>query len=65
MVVEGFHGNRGLVPTSPSVRLPISPCPPRDGHPVSDAEEVDLMEVVHTRCAGLDVSKKDAKQGRA
>ena len=21
MVVEGFHGNRGLVPSSPSVRL--------------------------------------------
>lgn len=23
MVVEGFHGNRGLVPSSPSVRLRI------------------------------------------
>ena len=28
----GRHGNRGLVPSSPSVRLSESPCPPRDGH---------------------------------
>ncbi len=33
MLVEGFHGNRGLVPPSPSVRLASSPCPPRGARP--------------------------------
>ena len=28
MVVEGFHGNRGLVPSSPSVRLLYLPALP-------------------------------------
>jgi hypothetical protein len=28
MVVEGFHGNRGLLPLSTSVRLSISPALP-------------------------------------
>ena len=28
MVVEGFHGNRGLVPSSPSVRLSFLPALP-------------------------------------
>jgi hypothetical protein len=38
MVVEGFHGNRGLLPTSTSVRFLNYPCPPRDGHHVSSWE---------------------------
>src|SRR6516162_5369541 len=62
MVAEGFHGNRGLVPSSPSVRLLNLPCPPHDGHPqVSTWEGRRTVEVVHARCAGLDISKKDAK----
>ena len=63
MVVEGFHGNRGLVPSSPSVRLlylPALPATDTCGDP-SIAKWVVVMEVVHVRCAGLDVSKKDAK----
>jgi len=32
MVAEGFHGNRGLVPLSPRVRL-FSSCPPRGERP--------------------------------
>ena len=62
MVVEGFHGNRGLVPSSPSVRLLLSPCPPApDTECPVEGKLVAVMEVVHGRCAGLDVSKKDAK----
>jgi hypothetical protein len=63
MVVEGFHGNRGLVPSSPSVRLlylPALPATDTCGDP-SIGKWVAVMEVVHVRCAGLDVSKKDAK----
>src|SRR3954470_4516638 len=61
MVAEGFHGNRGLVPSSPCVRLPRSPCPPRDGRLIRVGRSEAVMEVVHARCAGLDISKKDAK----
>ena len=63
MVVEGFHGNRGLVPSSPSVRLSNLPALPATDTEVVRAEvsEVGVMEVIHARCAGLDVSKKDAK----
>ena len=63
MVVEGFHGNRGLVPSSPSVRLlylPALPATDTCGDP-SIGKWVAVMEVVHVRCAGLDISKKDAK----
>ena len=62
MVVEGFHGNRGLVPLSPSVRLLYLPAlPATDVWLVRGVEEVGVVEVIHVRCAGLDVSKKDAK----
>jgi hypothetical protein len=40
------------------------PCPPRDGHLVIVwwvEERGSGMELVHPRCAGLDVSKRDAK----
>src|SRR5680860_239427 len=62
MVVEGFHGNRGLVPLSPSVRLLNLPAlPATDTEWSVDEKQVEMMEVVHVRCAGLDISKKDAK----
>ena len=62
MVVEGFHGNRGLVPLSPCVRLSNLPAlPATDTEWSVDEEQVRVMEVVHTRCAGLDISKRDAK----
>ena len=62
MVAEGSHGNRGLVPSSPSVRLPISPGPPHGEQPDGRCgKETMTMEVIHSRCAGIDISKKDAK----
>ena len=62
MVAEGSHGNRGLVPSNPSVRLPISPGPPHGEQPDGwGGKETMTMEVIHSRCAGIDISKKDAK----
>ena len=62
MVVEGFHGNRGLVPLSPCVRLLYLPALlATDTEWSVDEKQVEVMEVVHVRCAGLDISKKDAK----
>ena len=62
MVAEGFHGNRGLVPESPSVRLPIFPLPSprRTSQNRWCGKESSAMEVIHPRCAGIDISKKDA-----
>lgn len=62
MVAEGFHGNRGLVPSRPSVRLLyLAALPARDTDGPSSGRRVAAMEVVHERCAGMDISKKDAK----
>lgn len=62
MVTEGFHGNRGLVPSSPRVRLLNLPAlPTTDTAGVRVRWEKSAVEVVHARCAGLDISKKDAK----
>ena len=61
MVVEGFHGNRGLVPFSPSVRLSNLPALPTTDVLVCVGSRAAVMEVVHARCAGLDIAKKDAK----
>src|SRR5271157_338637 len=62
MVAEGFRGNRGLVPSSPSVRLLNLPAlPTTDAAGVRVGRERRAVEVVHARCAGLDISKKDAK----
>src|SRR5665811_1435830 len=36
-------------------------CPPRDGHFAGVGRERTVMEVIHPRCAGIDVSKRDAK----
>ena len=58
----GLHGNRGLLPLSTSVRflnIPVLPATNTICWP-SGEEEV-VVEVVHARCAGLDMSRKDAK----
>ena len=64
MVVEGSHENRGLLPSSTSVRLLKSSSPPRDRHlpiiHVFEKAEV-TVDLVHPRCAGIDISKRDAK----
>ena len=58
MVVEGSHGNRGLLPSSTSIRLlTFLPSPGRAS--INGKEKA--MDVVHPRCAGVDVSKRDAK----
>src|SRR6202011_6391581 len=62
MVAEGFRGNRGLVPSSPSVRLlNLLPSPRRTPNLAVWEGETSAVEVVHARCAGLDISKRDAK----
>jgi hypothetical protein len=60
---EGCHGNRGLLPSSTSVRLLIFlPSPGRTpAGPVVPGGELVVMDLVHPRCAGVDVSKRDAK----
>src|SRR6201993_3258582 len=62
MAVEGFHGNRGLVPSSPSVRFLNFPAlPTTDTGGVRVGRTGTAVEVIHSRCAGLDISKRDAK----
>src|SRR5664280_283972 len=63
MVVEGSHGNRGLLPSSTSVRLLIIPAlPGTSTQPmVLMLRKERAMDVVHPRCAGVDISKRDAK----
>ena len=61
MVMEGFHGNRGLVPSSPSVRLFNLPALPTTDTAGVRVEGRRAVEVIHARCAGLDISKRDAK----
>src|SRR6476661_981602 len=63
MVAEGFHGNRWIGALSPCVRLSTLPA-----FPTTDAatqwatgEGSGAVDVIHPRCAGLDISKKDAK----
>jgi hypothetical protein len=63
MVVEGCHGNRGLLPSSTSVRLLIFlALPGTDNCELAGSSRGGtVMELIHPRCAGLDVSKRDAK----
>ena len=63
MVVEGFPGNRGLLPLSASVRLLNFPAlPGTSTQPkVLISRKERAMDVVHPRCAGVDISKRDAK----
>jgi hypothetical protein len=64
----GQHGGGGL-PREPWIgaiepERPTfeSPCPPHDGHRRRPGgKDRRAVEVVHARCAGLDISKRDAK----
>ena len=64
----GQHGGGGL-PREPWIgaieperQIFEFPCPPHDGHRrCSRVKGEKTVEVVHVRCAGLDISKKDAK----
>jgi len=59
----GTRENRGLLPVSTSVRLLMFfalPAPDTILDP-SRREGREVMDVVHPRCAGIDISKKDAK----
>src|SRR5258705_10688465 len=62
MVAEGFHRNRGLVPCARASDFRLS-CPSHDGplHTVSHSKRSGAVDVIHPRCAGLDISKTDAK----
>ena len=59
MVMEGAHGNRGLLPSSTSIRLRSSPALP--GADIWRQRRESAVDVIHPRCAGIDVSKRDAK----
>src|SRR5664279_2033243 len=63
MVVEGSHGNRGLLPLSTSLRLLILPALlGMSIQPMVLMSRKEIaMDVVHPRCAGVDISKRDAK----
>src|SRR6185312_3440839 len=62
----GQHGGGGL-PREPWIvaiehehQTSDFPCPPRRG-PLPAEKEGAAMDVVHARCAGIDISKRDAK----
>ena len=61
MVVGGNHGNRGVLPRARMSDLSVfSPSPgPALLHPGPGRGR--LMDLLHPRCAGVDVSKRDAK----
>jgi len=62
MVAEGYHENRGMLPSSTSIRLlKLLALPGPDAICSWTGEGSENMEVVHARCAGLDVSKRDVK----
>lgn len=57
LVVEGLPREPWIVATSTSVRFPIFPPSPGRPRPAEESE----MDIVHERCAALDISKTDAK----
>jgi hypothetical protein len=62
MVVEGFHGNRGLLLRARASDFWIFlALPGRTPVHRDRTGRESAMELVHPRCAGLDVSKRDAK----
>src|SRR6476619_8037202 len=62
MAAEGFHGNRGLVPRARAsdFRLLLL-SPRRTPSQWAMREGGGAVDVIHPRCAGLDISQKDAK----
>src|ERR1700758_2756503 len=62
MAAEGFHGNRGLVPWARASDFLLSLLSPRrTPSQWATREGSGAVDVIHSRCAGLDISKKDAK----
>lgn len=62
VVLGAVHGNRGVLLRSTCVRIPDSPWPSRNGVTRLFGEGGGkTVDVLHERCAGLDISKKDAK----
>src|ERR1035437_5111703 len=62
MAVEGSTGTVDCCRKSTRVRLLSYPCPPRDGRqPNVSSRRVRVMELLHPRWAGIDISKRDAK----
>ena len=62
MVAEGFHGNRGLVLRARASDFVFLPALPVANALVADVDVGRVaVEVVHARCAGMDISKTDAK----
>src|ERR1700690_4428345 len=62
MVAEGFHGNRGLVLRARASDFVLLPALPVANALVAGIDVGRVaVEVVHARCAGMDISKTDAK----
>src|SRR5665647_243323 len=61
MTVEGSHGNRGLLPLARASDFDLLPALPGTHAIAVRVDGRPVMDVVHRRCAGLDISKKDAK----
>src|SRR6476620_8915016 len=61
MVAEGFHGNRGLVLRARASDFRLSLPSPRRTLSHDPQERSPAMEVIHSRCAGMDIAKRDAK----
>src|SRR4029079_13263228 len=61
MVAEGFHGNRGLVLRARALDFRLSLPSPRRTLSHDPQERSPAMEVIHSRCAGMDIAKRDAK----
>lgn len=62
MVVKGLHGNRGLLPRARASDSCFIPALPGTGRLVGyEAIREVVVDVVHERCAALDISKRDAK----
>src|SRR6478752_5969254 len=61
MVAEGFHGNRGLVLRARASDFRLSLPSPRRTLSDDPQERSPAMEVIHSRCAGMDIAKRDAK----
>src|SRR5674476_825339 len=61
MTVEGSHGSRGLLPGARASDFDLLPALPGTHAIAVRVDGRPVMDVVHRRCAGLDISKKDAK----
>src|SRR5664279_1620423 len=61
MVVEGIHGNRGVLPRARMSDLSVFSPSPGPAPSSGTRKKGTPMDLLHPRCAGVDVSKRDAK----